>query len=100
MKELTAQERKERPVFSGLMKYFPNALLEVAHVSYVGSKQHHPDEPMHYDPEKSQDHADCSARHLLQAGTFDTDGLRHTAKHAWRALALLEKELQEESNLS
>jgi hypothetical protein len=35
-------------------------------------------------------------RHYLQRGTFDTDGIRHTVKMAWRALAILQKELEEE----
>lgn len=94
-KNLTAEHRKMRPVFTGVLRYFPKALMEVAFVSYMGSKQHHPDQPVHYDPNKSQDHADALTRHLLESGTRDTDGVRHTAKCAWRALALLEKELSE-----
>ena len=93
---MTPQERKERPVFSGVLKYFPKALLEVARVSFEGNKQHHPDKPLHWDRNKSTDEADALVRHLLEAGTFDTDGMRHTAKVAWRALALLEKELENE----
>jgi hypothetical protein len=88
-----AQVRKESPVFSGVMKYFPKALMEVAHVSWVGSQQHNPGKEMHWDKNKSKDNADACARHLLQAGELDDDGLRHSAKVAWRALALLEEEL-------
>jgi hypothetical protein len=88
-----AQTRKECPVFSGVMKYFPKALMEVAHVSWVGSQQHNPGKEMHWDKDKSKDNADACARHLLQAGELDDDGLRHSAKVAWRALALLEEEL-------
>jgi hypothetical protein len=33
---------------------------------------------------------------LVEAGTIDTDGIRHSAKVAWRALANLEKELEAE----
>jgi hypothetical protein len=50
---------------------------------------------MHWAKDKSNDHADCIVRHLIEAGTIDTDGLRHSAKVAWRALALLETELEE-----
>jgi hypothetical protein len=92
--KLTAQERKERPVYSGVLRYFPLALLEIARVSYVGNEQHNPGAPVHWDREKSTDEADALVRHLLQAGEIDSDGLRHTAKAAWRALALLEKELE------
>lgn len=94
---LTKEERKQRPVFSGLMKYFPNALMEVAHVSWVGNEQHNPGTPMHWDRSKSTDEADALARHLIQSGTIDDDGLRHSAKCAWRALALLEKEIENEN---
>jgi len=91
---MTAKERKERPVYSGVLRYFPLALLEIARVSYVGNEQHNPGAPVHWDREKSTDEADALVRHLLQAGELDSDGLRHTAKAAWRALALLEKELE------
>jgi hypothetical protein len=49
---------------------------------------------MHHARGKSNDHADCIARHLVDRGTLDTDGLRHSAKVAWRALALLQEELE------
>lgn len=91
---MTAKERKERPVYSGVLRYFPDALLEVARCSYLGNEQHHPGEPLHWDRAKSTDEADALVRHLLDAGTLDTDGIRHTAKVAWRALALLQKELE------
>jgi hypothetical protein len=34
-------------------------------------------------------------RHFLQRGSLDTDGVRHTVKMAWRALALLQKEIEQ-----
>ena len=71
------QKRKERPVFSGVLKYFPDALMEVAYVSYIGNKQHHPDKPLHWDKSKSTDEADALIRHLLQAGELDDDGVLH-----------------------
>lgn len=91
---MTAKERKERPVYSGVLRYFPDALLEVARCSYLGNEQHHPGQPLHWDRSKSTDEADALVRHLMDAGTLDTDGVRHTAKVAWRALALLQKELE------
>lgn len=90
-----AKQRKERPLARGCFDYFPDALLEVAHVSFVGNEQHNPGEPMHWDKGKSPDHADCLLRHLGDRGTTDTDGLFHTAKVAWRALALLQVEIEE-----
>lgn len=91
---MTARERKERPVYSGVLRYFPDALMEVARCSWVGNEQHNPGQPLHWDRAKSTDEADALVRHLLDAGTVDTDGIRHTAKVAWRALALLQKELE------
>jgi hypothetical protein len=87
--------RKEYPVFSGVLKYFPKAMMEISHVSFVGNEQHNKGMPMHWDRSKSRDEADALVRHLLQAGELDIDGVRHTAKVAWRALALLEKELEQ-----
>jgi hypothetical protein len=91
---MTATERKERPIYSGVLRYFPLALLEVARCSYVGNAQHNAGQPLHWDRAKSTDEADALMRHLLQAGEIDTDGVRHSAKVAWRALALLQKELE------
>ena len=88
------KERKKYCIYSGVLKYFPKAIMEVSRVSLAGNQQHHPDKPLHWDRSKSTDEADALARHLIESGTFDTDGIRHTAKCAWRALALLEKELE------
>jgi hypothetical protein len=85
--------RKAAPIASGVLWYFPNALAAVAHVSVVGNAQHSPGKPLGWEYDKSTDEADCLMRHLAQAGEVDTDGVRHTAKVAWRALALLEREL-------
>lgn len=87
-------ERKAIPLVSGLLDYFPAALAEVAHVSQVGNDQHNPGEPLHHARGKSMDHVDCIVRHLVDRGALDTDGLRHSAKVAWRALALLQEELE------
>ena len=35
-------------------------------------------------------------RHFVERGTTDTDGVRHSAKVAWRALAGLQKEIEKE----
>ena len=93
----TVEQRKGMPLASGVLDYFPDALLVVAEVSRVGNEQHHPGEPLHWDKSKSTDEADALMRHLIDRGTVDTDGLRHTAKVAWRALALLQRELDAEA---
>lgn len=96
---MTPEQRKQRPVFSGVLKYFPDALMDIALVSYMGNQQHNPDKPLHWDRSKSQDEADALMRHLIQSGTRDTDGMRHTTKVAWRALALLQKEIESEGSI-
>lgn len=87
-------ERKAAPLVTGVLDYFPLALLEVAKVSKAGNDQHNAGEPLHWARGKSYDHANCIGRHLLERGLVDTDGVRHSAKLAWRALALLQKELE------
>ncbi|HKJ87903.1 MAG TPA: dATP/dGTP diphosphohydrolase domain-containing protein [Gammaproteobacteria bacterium] len=89
-----ARARKDRPLVTGLLDYFPAALAEVAKVSKAGNDQHNPGQPIHWARGKSTDHADCLVRHLMERGTYDTDDLRHTAKVAWRALALLQEEIE------
>lgn len=92
----SASERKARPLVSGCLDYFPAALAAVANLSKVGNDQHNPGQPMHHARGKSTDHADCIVRHLVDRGTVDTDGIRHSAKVAWRALAMLQEELERE----
>ena len=89
-----AAERKKIPVSSGVLDYFTAALVEVAKVSYQGNQQHNPGQPLHWARGKSTDQDDTIVRHFLERGTLDTDGLRHSAKLAWRALALLQLELE------
>lgn len=90
------KERKKYPIASGVLDYFPDAIVEVARVSFDGNEQHHPGQPLHWDRSKSQDEADTAMRHFMQRGTIDSDGRRHTAKAAWRILALLQKEIEAE----
>lgn len=82
--------RKEAPVFSGVMSYFPDALMDVALLSKIGNDKHNPGQPLHWSRDKSSDHGDCVARHQLETGTIDTDGRLHDTKVAWRALAQLQ----------
>lgn len=90
------QERKDTPITSGVLDYFPLAIAAVAQCSKVGNDQHNPGQPLHWAKGKSTDHADCIARHLIDRHTNDTDGVRHVTKLAWRALALLQTVLEAE----
>jgi hypothetical protein len=88
-----AAARNAIPMADGCLDYFPNALAAVAALSKVANEQHNPGEPMHWARNKSTDHRNKILKHLVDAGGIDADGQRHSAKVAWRALALLEDEL-------
>lgn len=93
---LRTNNRKDIPLVSGLIDYFPNALAAVAELSLYGNKQHYPPgTDLHWNFTVSSDHADTLCRHLVDRGTKDVDGIRHSTKVVWRALALLETELIE-----
>jgi hypothetical protein len=92
-----AAARKGVPIVTGVLDYFPDAIAAVAECSRVGNEQHNPGSPLHWDRSKSGDEADALGRHLLERGSFDVDGVRHSAKLAWRALALLQKEIEAET---
>ncbi|WP_426355656.1 dATP/dGTP diphosphohydrolase domain-containing protein [Stenotrophomonas maltophilia] len=91
-----AESRNGIPMADGLLYYFPNALAEVAKVSRIGNEQHNPGQPMHWDRGKSTDHENKILRHLVDAGRRDGQGVRHSAYLAWRALALLQEEIERE----
>lgn len=94
-----AENRKMLPVYSGVLSYFPDAILAVANVSFVGNEQHNKGEPLHWDRSKSQDEPDALMRHLIDHASgniYDTDGTLHLAKVAWRSLSLLQKYLEED----
>lgn len=95
-----AEHRKQTPLATGLLDYFPAALAEVARTSFVCNEQHHPGQPLHWERGKSTDHDNCLMRHFVERGTLDTDGIRHSAKVAWRALALLQEELEAEAGFA
>lgn len=88
--------RKGMPICTGVIDYFPAALVAVAEISRAGNDKHNPGQPLNWSRNKSLDHADCIARHLVDRGGFAEDGSRHSANLAWRALALLQDELERE----
>lgn len=93
-------ERKALPIFSGVIEYFPDALLEVARVSRIGNDQHNPGQPLHWAKEKSTNQKDTALRHMMDHYCFDTprdtDGAYHLAKAAWRSLAALQRLIEQE----
>lgn len=95
-----AKERKQIPVVTGVLDYFPDALAEVAKVSWAGNEQHNPGQPLHWAKEKSTDEDDALGRHLLERHkkwtTVGGRRVRVRAQVAWRALAALQREIDAE----
>lgn len=90
-----SQLRKESPVFSGVMAYFPDTFLAMARLSRKGNEKHNPGQPMHWAFEKSKDHADCVARHLEDFDELDPETNElHVISVAWRACALAQTVLE------
>lgn len=89
-----SKERKDTPIFSGVLMYFPDAIAEVAKVSKIGNDKHNPGQPLHWSRGKSDDHLDAASRHLIDAGPdgsgTDENGVLHLAYNAWRSLAKLQ----------
>jgi hypothetical protein len=88
-----AVERKNIPIYSGFIAYFPHAMAEVAKLSKRGNDQHNPGCPLHWDRSKSGDELDALARHLLGTTMAENveDELEDATAVAWRAMAHLEK---------
>jgi hypothetical protein len=91
--------RKALPVFTGVVMYFPDALAAVAEVSRIGNEQHSPGQPLHWARGKSMDQGNTALRHMMDHGRgvrYDADGARHLAKAAWRVLAALQLDIEQE----
>lgn len=93
-------DRKALPLWTGVMMYFPDALLAVAAVSKAGNDQHNPGQPLHWERGKSMDQMNTAARHMLdhsQGNLKDIkDNTYHLAKAAWRILAELQLTIEKE----
>jgi hypothetical protein len=97
LNNMKPEERKALPVYTGVFKYFPDALLEVTKASLGGNKQHLNGQALHWDKTKSMDQLDALSRHLLdhaRGEIYDSDGVMHLAKVCWRALAELQLYLE------
>ena len=76
-----------------------DALLENYLTELENSLDNPPFAQQDYAQERKATPVFALTRHLLEAGTIDTDGIRHSTKVAWRALANLQKEIENEKNL-
>lgn len=98
-----SDKRKEYPLYSGLLRYFPAALAGVARHSFLGNKKHNPGtKELRHSRDKSSDHADCILRHLTDYMAL-LEGY-NTAVALWREgvdteyLSMLDGRLQDEVN--
>lgn len=98
--DMTSVQRKEYPIVTGVLDYFPDAVAMVAHVSYAGNQKHNPGQPLHWARGKSSDHLDCIGRHLTERKEIETDNIVHMANEAWRSLAELQMMLEQKYGLS
>lgn len=82
-------ERKQYPLTTGLLDYFPAALARVAHQSYMGNVKHSPEtvNNLRWVRDKSSDHLDAAVRHIMER---DLEGA------AWRILAALQMQCEQE----
>jgi len=87
-------ERKKIPVYSGVIRYFPDAIAEVAIISREGNDQHNPGTELHWDRSKSTDELDAMMRHVLDGanpGQCINQRIKEAAARTWRSLADLQK---------
>ena len=90
-----SKQRKNTPLWRGVLQYFPLALQAVARVSWKGNEKHNPGEPLHWARGKSMDQEDCIVRHMVNPYEPDPDtGELHIVHAAWRALAAAELALE------
>lgn len=95
-----SKTRKDYPLLSGCLNYFPAALAGVALISKKGNDKHNPGEEMHHARSKSMDHGDCILRHLMDVqdllaqdkrSALTPTGIEQLKEEvsclAWRALA-------------
>jgi hypothetical protein len=89
-----SKERKEYPIFRGVLRYFPAALAGIARVSNSGNIKHNMGEDLYHNRNKSPDHGDCIIRHLIDVqdllandSTNSKQILEEVSQMAWRALA-------------
>lgn len=92
-------ERKNYPMLTGCLNYFPAALAGIAKVSKQGNDKHNPGQLLHHARNKSTDHGDCIIRHLTdaedllaafyrkQSSATPDQILLEVSQLAWRALA-------------
>ena len=80
-----SEQRKRIPIYTGFIKYFPDAIIEVTKQSTRGMLQH--DTPT-WNKDISKDELDALMRHIIE---------EDWAAVAWRAMANLQRQCDEEN---
>ena len=81
-----AKSRKNIPIYTGCIKYFPDAIAAVSQLSLKGGIQHGQTlETLHWDRSLSSDHLDAMCRHMVD---------EEWVQVAWRALANLQVQIE------
>ena len=81
-----ATERKQIPIYTGFINYFPDAIAAVSKLSLEGGIQHgQTAETLFWDRSKSGDELDALMRHLVD---------KDWSQVAWRAMANLQKQIE------
>lgn len=81
-------ERKKFPVYSGFVKYFPDAMVAVAKLSYDSNLKHSPNATeVTWNRAASGDELEAMMRHVIE---------EEWVAVAWRAMANLQKQIEKE----
>lgn len=84
-------ERKKFQVYTGFIKYFPDAIAAVARHSVENNEKHSPGTPVHWNRAKSSDELDALMRHIME---------EEWVAVAWRAMAHLQKQIEKDKELN
>lgn len=98
LRDYTSAERKLAPLWTFMSGYFPDAFMAGARLSKRANDKHNPGEAMRWAREKSKDHLECAARHMLTPDRIDPEtGETELVAAFWRIGA--ELQLREEARL-
>jgi hypothetical protein len=93
--------RKALPIFTFLVEYFPDVIVELTKLCVQGNIQHNPElapTDIKWAREKSTDQLNTAFRHMFDRGRglhFDSDGVRHIIKSVWRNMAQAQLDIEE-----
>jgi len=90
------KNRKNIPLKSGCIDYFPAALCGVAMVSKFGNDKHNPPgTPLTHNRDVSGDEAESVARHLAELDGLDPESGLPSSWHAlWRLASYVQKQAE------